>query len=485
MQQSVRSYLTAGAALATAGALVVSPINPVSLQAQDAAVSVMRVSDQAVALTAAVDPLNRYVEVFQTASANVQNLIDQVSANPTPLLDAVLANQQTNWGNLATALQTALDIATANAETVVPKAQKKISDALAAGDVETALNAMLTLPMDLIAGKGGTGGVIGVASVLKPVMLALRDIGLNPLKNTEAAINAVVGTSVSTAGMGPLMALAGVIGPVMSGIGSVGTAVQDVLDPVMDGDVASAFGAALQAPATVIDGVLNGGYGPELNALIKKFKFPGVVSGNTSLPMGFGNLGGTFQSLINVRDTVVKAIAPKTTATATAATLAAPATLPAAESAAPTNDVASVPALTAAPKDVNVVTVDLTDAAAADIPEVAADTAKAAAQPATEPAQPTGADSVVTTNSASTTATESAPAATSTPAESTATEPAGEAMSADKAADKAAEKAESKPETKREAKRETKRETKKVHKAGPRHAKKDSAGKSESKGSDN
>jgi hypothetical protein len=65
----------------------------------------------------------------------------------------------------------------------------------------------------------------------------------------------------------PLAAL-GLLGPLISGPGAIGTAVQDVVDSLGSGDFAGVLNTLIGAPATVIDGFVNGGYGPNLADLV-------------------------------------------------------------------------------------------------------------------------------------------------------------------------------------------------------------------------
>jgi hypothetical protein len=76
----------------------------------------------------------------------------------------------------------------------------------------------------------------------------------------------------------PLAAL-GLLGPLISGPGAVGSALQDVVDSLGSGDLAGVLSALIGAPATIIDGVVNGGYGPSLTPLVGPLLFPGIPVG--------------------------------------------------------------------------------------------------------------------------------------------------------------------------------------------------------------
>ncbi len=50
----------------------------------------------------------------------------------------------------------------------------------------------------------------------------------------------------------------------ISGLGAAGAATQNVIDAVRTGDPRQVVNAILTGPATILDGVLNGGFGPDL-----------------------------------------------------------------------------------------------------------------------------------------------------------------------------------------------------------------------------
>jgi hypothetical protein len=115
------------------------------------------------------------------------------------------------------------------------------------GQIEGAVNALL---FNLVASPIVTvAGLLG--SVLAPV-----------LGEEQAALL-------------PLAAL-GLFGPLISGPGAVGSALQDVVDALGSGDFAGVLNSLIGAPATVIGGVVNGGFGPSLTPLVGPLLFPGV-----------------------------------------------------------------------------------------------------------------------------------------------------------------------------------------------------------------
>jgi hypothetical protein len=115
------------------------------------------------------------------------------------------------------------------------------------GQIEGAVNALL---FNLVASPIVTvAGLLG--SVLAPV-----------LGEEQAALL-------------PLAAL-GLFGPLISGPGAVGSALQGVVDALGSGDFAGVLNALIGAPATIIDGAVNGGFGPNLAPLVVPVLFPGL-----------------------------------------------------------------------------------------------------------------------------------------------------------------------------------------------------------------
>lgn len=65
----------------------------------------------------------------------------------------------------------------------------------------------------------------------------------------------------------PLLAL-GLAGPLISGPGAIGAATQDLVDAFASFDPVEIADSFIAAPQTVIDGFVNGGYGPDLGDLV-------------------------------------------------------------------------------------------------------------------------------------------------------------------------------------------------------------------------
>jgi len=350
MHAAIRPYATGGIALVGASVIAVSPFAPPLPDVHLPNPAHVAASVELAAATLAATPPS-YAQVIQEAVANSQALLNTIAANPTPILSKVAANQAITIQNLITALQT-LGGATSTAltTTVPPLLQAAFND-LASGNVEGATNNVLS-------------AILAPVFPLTGFIPTLETALTQPMTNLVNAFNAITAGGV----LSPLaMAVTGVLGPVLSGAGAFGVAVDNVGNAITAGDPQAALNAVVNGPATILDGVLNGGFGPDLSSFAGiagiKVVAGGLLSGGLAVLPGSPltiQLPGTINSLEALATAIAKAITPpKVTAPATAAlqssTLAAPAALPAAASkavtlsTAPTVKVAAPAGDTAAP----------------------------------------------------------------------------------------------------------------------------------------
>ena len=155
------------------------------------------------------------------------------------------------------------------------------------------------------------------------LVLGVTELGLSltvPL--TAALIEAIAPDLIpngSTAEAAATLLLLGLSGSAISGVGSIGTALQDVVDgfgcPSTGGlceDLGTGYLALLVgAPSTIIDGFVNGGYGPDLSGLLEDASgevfagglinpggaLPPPLEGTTILPGTFPTLQGLAEGL--------------------------------------------------------------------------------------------------------------------------------------------------------------------------------------------
>jgi hypothetical protein len=259
----MRPYTTTGIALVGAAVIAVAPIAPPTSE------FAKPISDAAVRLAAAPNPIDFYSAIFDRTVLNAGAVLDNYLADPFPIIRAIIANQVAAGEAIGGALGDAADGIITNWTTVVPALLGQALDELlalnVAGAVELTLDAALALLLPLQA-------PIGV----------LVDVAINPLRNLLAAIDAVV--SHPAVNLETLLTAA--IGPVLAGIQGAAVATQNVIDAVIGLDPLDLVNAVVDFPGYVIDGVLNGGYFA-LGGLIPApgLLNPGFFSGDPATPL--------------------------------------------------------------------------------------------------------------------------------------------------------------------------------------------------------
>lgn len=295
MRTAVRPYVTAGVAMVGASVIAVTPITTPLPDIQ--------VHNPNLQLTSLATDIQAYVAVFQQAASNGQALLSTFLANPTPILSQIIKNQIAAFQALVPALQDALTT------TAIPALQAALAD-LTSGNVQRAVNNVLTAALSLL--------------------LPLGNLVTQPLTNLGKAINIFAGNF-------ELVLLPGLIGPLISGVGATGTAIQDVIDAVPNGPLA-VLDALITGPAVILDGVLNGptgallptpggapGYGPNLASLVG---LPGLNvfgPGLLTPPIGFvlpNSIipGGPIGAVQSLQEAIAKAIDPPAAPAPVAAT---------------------------------------------------------------------------------------------------------------------------------------------------------------------
>ncbi|MGQ9347525.1 hypothetical protein [Mycolicibacterium gilvum] len=98
MRAGVRSCLTASVALVGAGAIAITPVNPLTTD-------VLPITQHAVSLAAVPNPIQLYSQVFQRSLDNAGALAQQYFADPFPITGAILQNQGVAVADALAALQ--------------------------------------------------------------------------------------------------------------------------------------------------------------------------------------------------------------------------------------------------------------------------------------------------------------------------------------------------------------------------------------------
>lgn len=136
MDISVRSYLTAGVALAGAGIIAVTPVTPAGPALRDIQAPAFHTAD--VQLASLLNPLDVFAPIFEQATANSQVIGQKILQDPFPILQALALNQLDSGATLlglgTDVAQTLADIALA-----VPGNLQTAIGLLQAGDIDRAL----------------------------------------------------------------------------------------------------------------------------------------------------------------------------------------------------------------------------------------------------------------------------------------------------------------------------------------------------------
>ncbi|BBZ55847.1 hypothetical protein [Mycolicibacterium phocaicum] len=387
MHTAARPFASVGVSLAGAAAIAVAPVMAPTVSTQIHHMEA-QLERAAVHLTAAVNPFEAYAQAFNNTVASLQTIVSTAQTNgPTPILTAALNNQLAALQDLLKLVsspgsvkvdpspQPAVPFASAppllnalgstlgqigtNLTTAVPPLLAAAVNDLAKGNVEDATNRLLLvglnalIPLTNLLGPG----INSIAYPLQGLVSAIDKLGplgviaANPLQN---AVNVLNTLNRGFGGLQPsnaLVIVGGLLGPLIQAPAALGAAVQDVIDATRTGDLGKVATALVSIPATVLNGVLNGGYGPDLSTVIDT-GLPGVplYAGGllTSFginigdgPLGFTvNLPGPVAALQLLQKLVADALKPPPVTTAK--TAAAATTAPVAANTVPATDATTI-----------------------------------------------------------------------------------------------------------------------------------------------
>ncbi|MBU9767146.1 hypothetical protein FR943_25360 [Mycobacterium sp. TNTM28] len=266
MEMRLRPYATAGIALVGAGVIAVTPVAPPP--------TVTQVSSAAVDLSAAVNPLSPWVDLFNNTSTNLTGLADAYFEAPAPILQQVIVNQVANLDRLL------------NDPGSIGDVLSGIGDNLdKAFQAATFLGIPADLPADEVQAMllESNDGFHAALATLIPLVLPALAPDLD--EGTVTLITEVV-RFISSPASGVLIGLAG---PVVSPLIALVSSVQAVTGAA---DFEEALQALLATPANVADGFLNGAtlnLDPLAALISDSLPAEGLFS-LTSLSLEFGGL---------------------------------------------------------------------------------------------------------------------------------------------------------------------------------------------------
>ncbi len=244
MQQTLRNYAGAGVVLAGAGLIAITPAEGPALDIQTRAVQLTS-ADQP-------DPISTLSDLISNTENNLTALQAEFSANPTPILDQILANGAVYAQDLATAAQNANSDLTAAVQGL-PEVLQQASSDFSSGDIYDALQG----PYQYLVGSALEVNH-DLANGSFQVSQSIADNISNVLNDTGGAVSPYVLIDDNSV---PLwfseLVMAPLYGPnaALAGLDGVTT---DVVAAADNGDWTTVLSDLANAPTTIADAYLNG-----------------------------------------------------------------------------------------------------------------------------------------------------------------------------------------------------------------------------------
>lgn len=262
MHLALRPYITTGVALVGASAIAVAPIAPTPPDIQ--------ITNPAVQLSAAIDPITPWLEVFNDSEVNFANLANEWLAAPLPVLQQVIANQIGYVGELP------------DFEAIAGQIIENLQAAAEAPFAEdlTTLDPLHQLVYGIL--------VNGIPPLLPPVLPA--DL---------APIIALTTTSLSGV-------LLGIVGPVIAPVLALAASTQAIIANLTGEtpDLETALNTLINVPAAMTGAFLNGGQTLDITPLVSLLGSDLLPEG-TTIGVTFGGLLSPGGSVFNALDLVV------------------------------------------------------------------------------------------------------------------------------------------------------------------------------------
>ncbi|KUI35165.1 hypothetical protein AU195_09705 [Mycobacterium sp. IS-1496] len=256
MELRLRPYASAGVALVGASAIAMAPVAP--------PLPDIKISSPSINLSATIDPITPWVDVFENAETNLAGLIEDWAEAPFPVLQQVIVNQLRYFSELP------------DFELIAGQIAENIE---AAAGVLYERDLTTLDPLHQLA-----------FALLPGIVPALADLG--PILDFST-------TSLS----GVLLGLVGpIIGPVLA-LAASGSAIFAELTSETP-DIGAAFNTLINTPAAVADAFLNGGQVLDLTPVLSAL---GPALGldlppGTEIGIAFGGLLSPGGSIFNALD---------------------------------------------------------------------------------------------------------------------------------------------------------------------------------------
>lgn len=296
MQVSTRSYLTAGIAVLGAGAIALTPVQPLTPAAASPALT-----KAAINLAAAIDPITPIITTIQTSLTNTTNLVSAWLANPLPILRTIVGN----WAYYISELP--------NVGAIVSQVVGNIGNVFQATfDAGTISDGTGGKPAGLANGDNISKVPWGfIATTPLPIpnidltQRAVYDL-LPELQPDFVNANIPLLNFLNTPFSGQLL---GLVGPFIAPFVALGNSIGSAITALRTSDIAGAINSLINIPTSMINAALNGttldltaSLGPSLpsvdriglaiGGLLTTFKSPtGVTAPGTQIAgVGFDSL---------------------------------------------------------------------------------------------------------------------------------------------------------------------------------------------------
>ncbi|WP_131813080.1 hypothetical protein [Mycolicibacterium fortuitum] len=270
------------------------------------------VSTTTVALTASssfVDPIAYWGDVLELAGTNLSAQFDAAIADPFPVLSQVVENQMGYANLVGTSIATTGERVNAFVNGAYFAGQiEKLKTELAAGNVASAARAI-------------NGILINGALPFYPLLDMTKIPGLIG-RNFANVLQTLAMESLSNVGIVGRLGF-GALELVRNALSAVAWTAQTIITAAQSGDAVALASAIVNAPASLIDGLLNGAMVP--HPLPNRPPYRGGTGFLTPNKSGAGAASWTpLDAMIYIPRVIAKAITPPTTTVAVTATTEAP-----------------------------------------------------------------------------------------------------------------------------------------------------------------
>ncbi|WP_395307870.1 hypothetical protein V4U86_21085 [Mycobacterium sp. AMU20-3851] len=249
MHVSARSYLTAGVAFVGAGAIALTPIQPITPGLQQvAAPAPVVISSTEVELAALVNPIVLWAEALGNTAGNVGSLATTVFQDPAPILEAFIRNQIAAGSTLVDVLvPVARDLITGL--TKVPQATIAAVRTILSGQIFQGVGELALVPLSPIIGAMFPlllgGGLDKITAILQ-----------NPFENISRVIGKIV--SPMTLVQVGLPLLTDLMAPILQ----IGATAQAIFDGLKTRNLEAVINAIISFPSDMFNTILNGSSNP-------------------------------------------------------------------------------------------------------------------------------------------------------------------------------------------------------------------------------